>query len=305
MSKPILIVMCGLQGSGKSTIANTDLKDKYNATVYSSDKLRKEYPTFDNNKIFETLYSQIDSDLSNGKNCILDATNITMKSRRAIFNNLKSDFYSICYIMNTPYQFCLNNLVHRNKDSESHFVPIDALTRYYHSFEVPFYEEGWNEIIINHTPDNNHSQFFIEFMNNKAEGFNQKTKYHNDDLLSHMFITHALLEQISDDDTLLRASLMHDYGKLYTQTFKEGDENAHYYNHANVSAYEVLSHWSYYDEKGYDIKNTLDCIFYINYHMLPFNVQSEKSNTKWERIFGTTKWYNLKKLNEADKYRKE
>ena len=54
-----LIVMVGIQGSGKSTKAK-ELSVLYNAVILSSDEIRKTNPSWDNNKVFEYLYKERD-----------------------------------------------------------------------------------------------------------------------------------------------------------------------------------------------------------------------------------------------------
>lgn len=44
----------------------------------------------------------------------------------------------------------------------------------------------------------------------------------------------------------------------------------------------------------------LDVVFYVNYHMHLYNIQSDKAEKKWERIFGGEKWRQLNYLHEAD-----
>ena len=80
---PKLIVMCGLQCSGKSTKAK-ELKEKIgNCEIVSSDSIRKEFNNnITNDKVFNIYYDKARQYLNAGKNVILDATNITMKSRR-------------------------------------------------------------------------------------------------------------------------------------------------------------------------------------------------------------------------------
>ena len=63
---------------------------------------------------------------------------------------------------------------------------------------------------------------------------------------------------------------------MTTQSFKEDDPNAHYYNHENVGAYDVLCN-SY-------MENYKDIVFLINYHMLPFSWNTEKAQNKWLKI---------------------
>ena len=111
------IVMVGLQGSGKSIMAEYLKADMGNCEIVSSDAIRKEYNNeITNDKVFKIYYARARELLQSGKNIILDATNITMKSRRQIFEQLKGiDCTKCCYIVNTPYEQCLKNLDERNK----------------------------------------------------------------------------------------------------------------------------------------------------------------------------------------------
>ena len=123
------------------------------------------------------------------------------------------------------------------------------------------------------------------------EGFDQKCKWHSLPLKEHCDKVKELLYLNNVTSTiLLEAALLHDYGKLFTQTFDENGE-AHYYNHASIGTYELLT-------SGY---RDIDVLFYINYHMLPFNWNSEKTINKYNNIFGVEKTSNLLLLNECDR----
>ena len=92
----------------------------------------------------------------------------------------------------------------------------------------------------------------------------------------------------------------HDIGKPYTKTFydKKGNlgENAHYYNHENVSAYlYMVSHaemLGYVDREN--IYNNLFIAWLINNHMIIWNNQ-KKYNSFNEHIK-----HLLKIFNECD-----
>ena len=93
MSRPELIVMCGLSASGKSSIAK-ELAVKHDAYIVSSDAIREEIcgsvaDQSKNEEVFKIFHRRIREYLSKGQNVIADATNITMKSRRAIIENVR------------------------------------------------------------------------------------------------------------------------------------------------------------------------------------------------------------------------
>lgn len=301
-----LIVMCGLQCSGKST-KTKELAELYKAEILSSDYIRLQHPDWDNEKVFKNLYQLMNNLLKEDTSVIIDATNTTIKSRRQIFQNLKYNCDKMCYIMNTPYDICIERLKERNNSDYPHKFDEEVIKKYYYSFEIPFYEEGWDEIIINNIPTINDSETYINNILDKCKDFNQQNKHHTQNLDKHMNTVGSKLEG-NDDKNLVRAAYLHDIGKLFTQTFKDNDPNAHYYSHANVGAYKLLCFTGIYENNLsndyiYDYKSTLDLLFYVNYHMHMFNITTEKSEKKWRQIFGEERFNNLKLLNTCDKSR--
>lgn len=299
MEKPILIVLCGLQGSGKSTYAR---EHKTMAEVVSSDEIRIENNNnISNDKVFKEFYSRINYFLAHGKNVIADATNITIKSRKTFFQEIKIDCYKKIIIFNTPIEVCRERIIQRNEKGIQPPVPIDVLLRYYKNFEIPFYEEGWDEIEIFNKPTNSDSIAFADKLLGEAEDFNQKNHHHTLTLGKHMEMAGLYLEDKKEKEILICAAYYHDVGKLFTQKFDDNGE-AHYYNHSNIGAYILLSKCGCFDEDhNYDVKETLNWIFYINYHMLPFDIIGKpKATAKWKKLFGEEKFHNLCILNEAD-----
>ena len=299
---PKLIVMCGLQCSGKSTQAY-NLAEREDAKVLSSDLLRLEYPGAKNETIFRLLYERANNLLEKGSNVIIDATNITIKSRRQIFYNIKFACTKICYIMNTPIEQCVERLLKRNNDPHySNNVPMEVLDKYFKSFEVPFYEEGWDFIILH----NNLKP--MDIMRNKlsyrmvCDKFDQKNHHHKLTLQAHMDKVNEYLQTRTDNDVLIEAGMYHDIGKLFTQTLDDKGE-AHYYQHHCVGAYKAICELGIVDNKMELETNkdkTLEFAFYINYHMHMYNIKTEKSKKRWQEIFGKDKFKYLVLLNEAD-----
>ena len=62
---PLLTILVGIQGSGKSTWAGN--QDDFDGLLLSSDALRSEYPNWGNDEIFKEIYSNViqQSDMRN------------------------------------------------------------------------------------------------------------------------------------------------------------------------------------------------------------------------------------------------
>lgn len=283
--------MVGLQGSGKSTKAK-ELATEYNAIVLSSDGYRKmkSFEGASNEAIFTALYKDAGSYLRSGVDIIIDATNTTLKSRRKAIEALKSTGCEfVAYIMNTPYEVCVERVMRRNEDPTQHNVPLEVLTKYLISFEIPFYEEGFSDIIIDTVePFSPNVRSLILLL---MKEFDQKTPHHDFKLLDHCMRVASFLPESARE-----TGILHDVGKMFTQSFDDKGI-AHYYGHHNAGAYYLVSNTSVTAERD----ELLDLLFIVNYHMYPFQWQSEKSHTKWKGIFGETKYNALLAFNEADK----
>ena len=299
-----LIVMCGLSASGKSTIAK-ELAVKHNAVIVSSDAIRKEIcgtvaDQSKNEEVFKIFHKRIREYLHQKRNVIADATNITMKARRAIINNVKKmDIEIIAYIVPKRVGNCVKDNTYRN-----HPVPVEVIYKQEKRFQIPFMEEGFDEIVI-HDFDFYNKLYPLDMIE-EMYGFNQKNPHHNMDLAQHCSFTYKLftLEKptiYSYENGFYMGVRLHDIGKLFTQTFDE-DGIAHYFNHSSIGSYYVLS--NLYNPNVEDkTQFLLDCCFLINYHMFPFSWNTNSIKTKWKRRFGEYKYNLLIRFHECDKER--
>ena len=310
-------MLVGLQCSGKSTLAK-ELSEQYNATILNADSLREIYTEWNNEQIFNHLYSLMLS-LSKDRNVILDNTNISIKNRKVLFNflkqhNLQDKVQVVAHILCTPYERCVTRLLQRNLSS-SRKVPIEALNRYFHSFQIPFIEEGFEDIVLynengeikveNYVSSLDNINYYLENLK-----IDQDTKYHKHTVFEHSFLTFTnltsylskdcdFMDMLKDKGAVVGSALLHDIGKLWTRTYKRFDTNAHYYNHENVGAYFLLTNMDL-GLLSVNGDKYLDTIFYINYHMLPFGWETDKAKDKWLKIFGEEKFNNLLALHKAD-----
>ena len=294
MNKPKLYIMTGLSGSGKSTIAQKLAEENPNTVIVSSDAIREELTgkvedQTENEEVFKIFHNRIRKNLENKKNVIADATNITMKSCRAIMMKVNGlDIEKICYLIPKPYEQC-------KVDNKNRLCPVpdEVLDKQIMRFQVPFKEEGWTHIIIPYLG--------IDYPPNllpTMKGFNQKSPYHTMDLYHHCTYTAKLFDKrYGYPLRFITGAIWHDLGKIYTQTFDE-EGIAHYFQHHSIGAYHFMTAM-----QDLDTDFLLDACFLINYHMMPFNWTSDEANKRWKKRFGEYKYQMLLDFNECDKAR--
>ena len=201
-------------------------------------------------------------------------------------NNI--DCYKDCWIIATPFFRCLQN----NKERDR-VVPEEVIYKMRERWETPYFFEGWDAIILKHLFNERYD--VIDTLGYLME-FDQKNPHHAMTLGQHLFDTAANLNPYSDG-ILVRAALLHDIGKEYTQTFVnskgEIDNKAHYYNHDNVGAYETLM----YQNLG----DPLLVSILVNLHMKPYDWDEEKTKEKYRKLWGDELFNMVMVLHEADK----
>ena len=299
-----LTCIVGLPASGKSTYAS-QLANKINSTVFSSDSLRNEmfgdiYDQSHNQQIFQELHKRIKECLHNNNNAIMDCTNISSKRRRAFLNELKKiDCIKNCVIIATPYEQCLKN----NRD-RARQVPEWAIERMYRKWQTPHWFEGWDNIDIEYW-DNEYAVYPEEIVGSLMD-FDQQNPHHTLTLGEHLLKTFKLCNvnglDYADAQNVLNACLLHDCGKPFCQTFKnakgEPSEIAHYYNHEHVSAYESLFN------AYLDTKDIVEVSALVTWHMQPYfweRDNNEKLRNKYKKIWGEELYRSIMALHEADK----
>lgn len=305
---PKLIIMCGLQGSGKSTFAQQLNKDMLNSVLLSSDEIRKRFNT-SNEFVFECLYRQMNSALNNNQDVIFDATNIKLKDRQAIYQAIEMDADNLeieIVVMATPYEECLRRVEFRNNNG-GHYVPNEVVEKYYSKFQVPVFNEtvrflGKPISNISVIPDKKsfNPQKYVE-VKKVMDNFDQKCTMHSATLGKHCDDVMAHYSKYKDDKMHTQFALLHDYGKLFTQTF-DSQGRAHYYEHANIGAYRLL----YEDSDLIDLDNSEDflgMIALVNFHMIAFDWTSPKLNRKWTNILGEDLHDDLCHFNISDQVR--
>lgn len=298
MSK--LFVLCGLASSGKSTIGKA-INKFYNGNYISSDEIRAELSYYEdqsrNDEVFKIFHKRIRDSLNADVITIADATNITIKSRRQIIDIAKRipNVEIVCVLMATPYLTC----VERDK-KRSRSVGKEVLEKQLKRFQIPFYEEGFDDIVVVKTmPQSYSTNGYLTDAIDKMVNFDQETPYHQHTLFAHSVGTAQKFAVNNVYLNLHDGALLHDLGKLVTKTFDDKGV-AHYYNHENVGAYEYFID-RIYEEPYWYPEDILNNTFVVNYHMMPFNWKEPKTIEKYKKIFGEKKTEMLIYFNECDR----
>lgn len=144
-------IMCGIQGSGKSTIAMkqyTEAVSNGTTAVYiSRDIIRfsllgEEDDYFaKEDEVWETFVNKINNSILDGiEEIYVDATNVAIGSRKKLLNSiLPAHGYDVVFqVVHTPLSVCLD----RNKMREGRAqVPSSVIRNTALRFEFPTYEE--------------------------------------------------------------------------------------------------------------------------------------------------------------------
>lgn len=131
---PVLILMCGLPGSGKTTIAH-NLFSGY--SIISSDDVRKELygsesVQKDHSKVFSIVNSRAHKLLMSGHNVVIDATHIKRKDRASSLACAKGclNVNRVIVCVDTPVDECI-----RRNNNRERIVPQHVILRMNNSFE--------------------------------------------------------------------------------------------------------------------------------------------------------------------------
>lgn len=291
------IMMIGLPGSGKSTAAK-ELAEITGAKIFSSDAYRAIYGSGEEDQsknafIFQKLREDVIDALKNNKDVILDATNISIKSRRSWLNSLPKETFKQAYLVLASYETCLR----QNAQRERH-VPEFVIKRMYKQFETPSLYEGFDMISTYYVENEQYTFDLFEFFRNYGH-MDQENSHHTLTVGEHMHKAYNLLfsEYPNEHSELYIATLLHDIGKPFCKCFVDAkgvySSNAHYYGHENVGAYDVL----FLKHMSVDV---LRVSWLINHHMDAFNWVNENAEKRYIARWGIDNYNDIKRMHEAD-----
>ena len=311
-----LIMLVGLPGSGKSTVANKIGAD-FVCPVVSFDRIRKELTGSEecqdkDDEVFQLLHNRIKKFLLRNDDdgapvIVYDACNISYKRRMAFLNEVsKINCRKECYMVWMPYEKCLKNNIKRHKEG-GRFVPEQEIERMYKNIYIPQYYEGWDNIVIDTRNAYTASKSFTELFHGE-KGLCQvphDNPHHTLSIGDHCFSCYLnTLDLDKDiDKNISMAALLHDIGKSFTKDFRDNKGKpckiAHYYQHHLVSAYDAVPYLLNYSQK-----DMLEILALIQWHMFPFfweKDNNEKMKRKYKRLWGDKLFDKIMLLHKADR----
>lgn len=141
-------MMIGISGSGKSSISHY-FADRFGFELVSSDDKRQEWygdaeDQSHNKELFDRLDALVCELLSEGKNVIFDATNISEKSRKRFLAIAKKCKTSVsAFVVHTPIEIAKARNAERDRK-----VPEFVIDRQYQNFQMPTQEEGFDTVLV-------------------------------------------------------------------------------------------------------------------------------------------------------------
>lgn len=267
-----LVMMIGLPGSGKSTIAN---RNEGQSLVLSTDEIHGELFGDENiqrspDKVFETVKRRIVGALNGDcDTVVMDATNLRKKNRipfiAGIRARVKADIEVVAHWVAVPYAECLKRDGARKRQ-----VGADAIRKMYLNFAPPGYEEGFDgvEMSFNCTEEQM-AHYTIDGFMAEAMVFDQRNHHHSLTLGGHCLKAMEYVKGHGGGDRVCMAAQIHDNGKLFTASFLdykgEMTEEYHYYQHHCVGAYDSV----FYTRHQCSCEDSVYIANLIYYHMHP------------------------------------
>lgn len=298
-------------GSGKSTyIKNTydyDRIFKRSTIILSSDNARKElYGDINdqthNSEVFQFIKDRAVEGIESNYTVIIDATNITRKSRKSITDYVASrvsgfDYYvHVEYVViATPYYKCLENNLNRDRQ-----VPEEIIKRMYKNFEFPTYKERVDKIQIVYP-------FGLSDIHRQEHPYknlmetSHDTPYHRLTIGEHMEKAYEIAQSLTNDKVLLKAVELHDIGKPFCKEYVEEENGvrARFLSHANTGSYDAMF---FGKACKFSDKEIVELCTLIEFHMRIYDAEEKPAvKEKLKNLIGNELYYKALLLNLADK----
>ena len=136
-------MLVGIQGSGKTTFAN-ELKKELNCEIVSTDNVRK--LGVQESEVWKVVYQKCADALNEQKDVIYDATNITPKVRKRLFDEVTklnaTPLVGVYYFI-TDVKTCYERVKQRNKIEGELYLPEEVVFSYNEKLIEPTFDEDF------------------------------------------------------------------------------------------------------------------------------------------------------------------
>ncbi|MBR5795759.1 MAG: ATP-binding protein [Erysipelotrichaceae bacterium] len=139
----ICYVMCGIAGSGKSTLSK-QLAKQHKAKLLCFDDMPESRISSKSRQAHEEIWRNVAEEVKM-QDVVFDDLNTTIFFRRKLMEQLSQvDCKKILYVMTTPLEECLKRNANRQGIAR---LPDFVINGLYSQYERPTLDEGWDEII--------------------------------------------------------------------------------------------------------------------------------------------------------------
>lgn len=298
-----LIFLIGLPSAGKSSYCEAYKVLNPDVVIVSSDAIREEVfgdvnDQLHNQEVFNIVEKRCREALKANKEVVLDATNLNRK-RRINFIKVMPKCEVEAVVFAIPFEVCCK----RNKNRER-TVPIEAMWRMYKSFQPPYYTEGFNKISFIGLEGVFDPYEYAKALRKANINCEHDNPHHRLSCGNHcLAATRWIFENCGmwdyDDALILKiAAEWHDMGKfkckVFTNAKGEPSEQAHFYNHENVSAYDFLV----CNQEEFGREDLILISNLIANHMVYFT--GKAAIEKRKKLYGEKFFWYLDRLHEAD-----
>jgi predicted kinase len=290
-------LLVGVPGSGKTTYAKNYI-EKNPAIHLSSDTIRKELygdESIQGNpaEVFSLMQERAISALYYGCNVLYDATNITRKDRASIIGICPKFTKVEAHIVWAPIETCIERDIKRERTVGK--AVIDKMLK---RFQAPYYDEGIDEIKVIMPDKFDSKEYYTNTM--RAMDIPHDNHHHTLNIKSHCEKAFEIIQCNTKSGELLIAAGCHDIGKPYVKSFTDSKGNpcdeAHYYQHQCVGAYDAL----FFDLGNKSDDDILEISCLVNLHMEPFSWQKLKTQEKYKNLWGEDMFNKIMLIHDAD-----
>lgn len=261
MTRPVLILLCGIPGSGKTTWAKNYISKNPDFVHLSSDAIRAELYGDENIQgnpveVFTLMQKKAVESLNAGYNVVYDATSMTRKDRASIISMCPKFTHIQCNIIWAPIETCIERDSTRERT-----VGKEVIDRMLKRFQMSYYDEGIDEINIIRPENFDWDSYYDCIID--AMKIPHDNPHHQLDIYNHCREAFNYAVEKNFDWEIREAAYCHDCGKPYVKSFVntkgEPSDTAHYYQHQCVGAWIACG-----------LTFNIHTIWLISTHMAPF-----------------------------------